>query len=126
MDLFNPAADLSLVYRGGTVATATLRAHGPYDPETYGDQQLTTLDGGCHEGEKYACVDDEASGFRAQAMSSPTVQTTCSTSSNRVDNLKTKGQRERRRHLSAPAPDRPGSGDRHGLRRGATAKTAQV
>jgi len=31
----------------GAEYQATLRSHGPYDPDTYGDEQLITLDGGC-------------------------------------------------------------------------------
>ncbi|MGI8792408.1 MAG: hypothetical protein ACR2H3_04430 [Acidimicrobiales bacterium] len=50
----------------GAEYQATLRGHGPYDPDTYGDAQITTLDGGCHQDEKYTCIDDQASGFRAQ------------------------------------------------------------
>jgi hypothetical protein len=52
----------------GAEYQATLRSHGIYDPAAYGDEQITTLNGGCHveRGEKYLCTDDQASGFRAQ------------------------------------------------------------
>ena len=68
-----PVGDEQIAHGSGVLTNplgaeyqATLRSHGPYDPDTYGDAQLTTLDGGCHPGEKYTCTDDQASGFRSQ------------------------------------------------------------
>lgn len=36
-----------------------VRDHGPYDPEDYGDSQLTTLEGGCDD---YTCRDSQNTG----------------------------------------------------------------
>lgn len=41
------------------------RDHGPYDPDAYGDSQLTTLEGGCDD---YTCRESQSTGAAQQVL----------------------------------------------------------